>query len=74
VPISGVVSGGTAQQAGLAAGDVITSFNGQTVNSPSTLSDLLVPLHPGDKVQIDWTDASGHSHTATIDLGSGPPA
>jgi S1-C subfamily serine protease len=74
VPISGVVSGGTAQQAGLAAGDVITSFNGQTVNSPSTLTELLVPLHPGDKVQIDWTDASGQSHTATVDLGSGPPA
>ncbi len=29
--------------------------------------------HPGDKVQIGWTDSSGQSHTATVQLSSGPP-
>jgi len=74
VTISGVVSGGAAAQAGLAAGDVITSFDGQTVDTPSTLTDLLVPLHPGDTVQVGWTDTSGQTHTASVALGSGPPA
>ena len=29
---------------------------------------------PNDKVEIEWVDSSGQSHTATIELGSGPPA
>ena len=74
VAIIGVVGGSAAAQAGLGSGDVITSFDGQTVGGPSTLTALLIPHHPGDKVQIGWTDASGQSHTATVDLGSGPPA
>jgi S1-C subfamily serine protease len=72
--ISGVVSGGAASDAGLVAGDVITSFDGQTVATSATLTDLLVPLHPGDKVAVSWTDSSGTSHTATVVLQSGPPA
>jgi len=74
VTIAGVVSGGAAARAGLAEGDVITSFDGQTVSGQSDLTRLLVPLHPGDKVQIGWVDGSGQSHTGTVDLGSGPPA
>ena len=38
------------------------------------LTGLLVPHHPGDKVQLGWTDASGQSHTTTISLGTGAPA
>jgi len=72
--ISGVVAGGTAANAGLVAGDVITSFDGQTVDSQTTLTHLLVPLHPGDKVELGWTDSSGTSHTTTVVLQSGPPA
>ena len=72
--VSSVVSGGPAAQAGLAAGDVITSLAGQSVDSNTTISSLLVGHHPGDKVQIGWVDSSGQSHTATVDLGSGPPA
>jgi S1-C subfamily serine protease len=72
--ISGVVSGGAAAQAGIAEGDVITSFDGQSVDTSTTLTHLLVPLHPGDKVAVGWTDSSGASHTATVVLQSGPPA
>jgi S1-C subfamily serine protease len=53
---------------------VITSFDRQTVDSASTLSSLMVSHHPGDKVQIGWTDSSGQSHTSSVVLGSGPPA
>lgn len=72
--IASVVSGGAAASAGLTANDVITSFDGQTVQSSSTISSLLIPFHPGDKVQMVWTDTSGQTHTATVTLGSGPPA
>jgi S1-C subfamily serine protease len=74
VEVSGVVSGGPAANAGLASQDTITSLDGQSVDSPTSVSALLVPHHPGDKVQISWVDSSGQSHTATVDLGSGPPA
>jgi S1-C subfamily serine protease len=73
-PLAGVVSGGPLAQAGLAAGDVITSINGTTVDSPSTLSSTLTQYHPGDKVQVGWVDSSGQSHTTTATLASGPPA
>jgi S1-C subfamily serine protease len=69
-----VVSGGPAAQAGLATGDVITALDGQSVESATTISSILVGHHPGDKVQISWVDSSGQSHSATVDLGSGPPA
>jgi S1-C subfamily serine protease len=72
--ISSVVSGGPADQAGLAAGDTITSVAGQSVSSPTDISNVLVGYHPGDKIQVSWVDSSGQSHTGTVDLGSGPPA
>jgi S1-C subfamily serine protease len=72
--VSGVINGAAAQRAGLAAGDVITSLNGQSVGSAADVSRLLVGVHPGDQVTLGWTDTSGQSHTATVDLGAGPPA
>jgi S1-C subfamily serine protease len=68
------VSGGPAAQAGLSAGDVITSLNGMTIDSPPTLSSTMVQYHPGDKVQLGWVDSSGQSHASTVTLASGPPA
>jgi S1-C subfamily serine protease len=72
--VGNVLSGGPAAQAGLAAGDTIMSLDGQSVDSPATIAAALVGHHPGDKVQVGWVDSSGQSHTATVDLGSGPPA
>ena len=66
------VDGGPAAQAGLTEGDTITSLAGQTVDSPSTLTQLISKYHPGDKVQIGWTDDSGQSHQATVTLTTGP--
>ncbi|MGA3220685.1 MAG: trypsin-like peptidase domain-containing protein, partial [Acidimicrobiales bacterium] len=74
VAVSNVVSGGPAQAAGLVAGDTIISLGGQTVTSPSQLTKLLVPHHPGQRVQLGWEDQTGQSHTTTVTLGSGPPA
>ena len=66
------VDGGPAAQAGLTQGDTITSLAGQTVDSPSTLTRLISKYHPGDRVQIGWTDGSGQSHRATVTLTTGP--
>ncbi len=74
VTVAGVVTGDPANEAGIATGDLITALGGTTVDSPSALTAALVPHHPGDKVQITWTDTSGQSHTATVQLASGPPA
>ena len=71
--VDGVVAGGAAAQAGLAQGDVITSFNGHTINDSSDLSNLMVSEHPGDTVQLQWTDSSGQTHSASVKLASGPP-
>ncbi len=70
--IVGVMPGLPAAQAGLTAGDVIVSINGQSVTSPSGIQAVLEPYHPGDKVSIAWLDPSGLTHTATVDLATGP--
>ncbi|HZV25836.1 MAG TPA: trypsin-like peptidase domain-containing protein [Acidothermaceae bacterium] len=72
--IAGVIAGGTAAQAGLVGGDVITSLGGHTVDSATTLSTLMAGYHPGTKVVLGWTDVNGQAHTATVSLGSGPAA
>jgi len=74
VTISGVVSGSAAAQAGLAAGDQITSVAGHNVTSASDIGSVLGHYHPGNKISISWTDQSGQSHTATVTLGAGPAA
>jgi S1-C subfamily serine protease len=72
VVIAGVVPGSAAAQAGLAAGDQITSIAGHTVTSSSDIQSVLSNYHPGDKISIGWTDQSGQSQTATVTLAAGP--
>jgi len=71
-PVAGVEPGTPAASIGLAAGDTITSVNGQAVDTPSALSTLLRGNHPGDKVSIGWTDSAGTDHTAKATLTTGP--
>ena len=72
--IAGVLSGSPAAGSGLTAGDVITAVGGQSITSSSQIQSILGAYHPGDKVSISWTDASGQSQTATVTLASGPAA
>jgi S1-C subfamily serine protease len=71
--VAGVVSGGPAASAGLAAGDLITAINGHTVSSPTTISTLVLTKKPGAKITVTYRDQYGTSHTASVTLGSGPP-
>ncbi|MFC6162721.1 S1C family serine protease [Kribbella jiaozuonensis] len=70
--VGDVLANGHADDAGIEAGDVITSFAGHTVDSPDALSTLLNNQHPGDKVEVGWVDQSGQTHKATIELITGP--
>jgi S1-C subfamily serine protease len=74
VDIENVVAGSPAQEAGIAAGDVVTAFNGHAVSTPEQLEHLMVPHSPGNKVTITWVGATGQSHSTTVTLASGPPA
>jgi S1-C subfamily serine protease len=74
VTIAGALSGSAAANAGLAAGDTITSVGGQTVSSASDIQQALVKYHPGDKISVSWVDQNGQSQTATVTLASGPAA
>jgi S1-C subfamily serine protease len=71
--VQGVQSGSGAADAGIAEGSTITAVDGNAVTSASQLTHLMVPYQPGDTVRVEWTDSSGESHSATIELGSGPP-
>ncbi|HET7353111.1 MAG TPA: trypsin-like peptidase domain-containing protein [Gaiellaceae bacterium] len=77
------VSGGTqiqqvlpnlpADDAGLVAGDVITSLNDSPISSMADMRQALLSLAVGTAVSIGWTDANGVAQTGTITPASGPP-
>lgn len=59
----------------LAAGDVITSVDGQPPTSQTKLQHIMVAdVTPGQNVTVSYTTTSGQQHTATVTLASGPPA
>ena len=57
VLVAGVLSGLPAAKAGLTAGDTITSLDGKSIASRSTLSSVILGLHPGDAATLGWTDS-----------------
>jgi S1-C subfamily serine protease len=69
-----VVPGTPAASAGLAAGDVITSLGGKTVDSAPALTALMQSHHPGERVHVSWSDSTGRRHGTTLQLANGPPA
>jgi S1-C subfamily serine protease len=74
VQVVQVQGGSPAAAAGITVGSIITALNGTTVATNSALRNAIVTHNPGDSVSVTWTDTTGHSHTATVQLTSGPPA
>ncbi|WP_237755019.1 S1C family serine protease [Nocardia nova] len=70
--VRNVVSGGPAESAGLAAGDVITGLDGHAVDSATTLTNTMDRSHPGDTVTLTWTDQSGQTESGRAALVQGP--
>lgn len=63
-----VIPTGPAAGAGLAPGDVITSVNGQPVNSATALTNILDQHHPGENVTVGL-----ENRTINVTLADGPP-
>ena len=70
----GVVDGSAAAQAGLGAGDTVTSLGGTDVATQTQLRRAVATHAPGDSVVVTWTDSFGSSHSATVTLGRAPIA
>jgi S1-C subfamily serine protease len=70
--VDGVVCGTAAAQAGLVAGDVITSFGGHAITSARSLSATLAGDRPGSKATLTWVAIGGGRYTALVTLGVGP--
>jgi putative serine protease PepD len=64
-----VTPGGPAAAAGLQPGDVITKFDGQTINDADTLLDAIRSLPPGAREGLTYVK-DGQTYTGTIQLGS----
>jgi putative serine protease PepD len=69
--VAGVRNGSPAHKAGLKAGDVITSFGGETITSPDDLTAAVAAKQPGDKVRITYV-RDGTTKTAEATLGTRP--
>jgi putative serine protease PepD len=67
--VASVTKGSPAADAGLKAGDVIKTFNGQKVLSPNDLIGAVNAKQPGAKVSITYT-LNGATKTAHVTLGS----
>jgi C-terminal processing protease CtpA/Prc len=52
VLVNSVIAGSPAETAGIKPQDIITTFNGQTVNSPNELYNLVLKSKVGDNVKI----------------------
>ncbi len=57
-----------ASKGGLASGDVITSVNGSAISSADGLTKFTSGSHPGDSFAINYVDAYGAHHSATVTL------
>jgi S1-C subfamily serine protease len=68
-----VVPGGPADRAGIGPDDLITSFAGKRVSSPTSLRKLVLQLSPGKTVRIAWVDPSAGRTSAAVRLVAGPP-
>ena len=67
-----VMRAGPAAQAGVAIGDVITTLDGTSLDSATTLTDVLDRHYPGDVIDVTWIDRSGQQRTGKAALVSGP--
>jgi len=70
--VTGVLSGGPAERAGLTTGDVIRTVDDRAVDSSRALTTIIDTLRPGDEVQVVWVDRAGRSRAATVRLATGP--
>ena len=67
--IAEVTEGSTAAEAGIEAGDVITSIDDRRITGADSLVATIRSYRPGDQVEVTWT-RDGESQSATVTLDS----
>ncbi|HTT54614.1 MAG TPA: trypsin-like peptidase domain-containing protein [Streptosporangiaceae bacterium] len=70
--VCSVYQGTPAAKAGVAAGDVITSVNGQQVSSANELTTIMRKYRPGSTISLGYVSTGPQSHTSSLTLISGP--
>jgi S1-C subfamily serine protease len=68
-----IAAGSPAAAAGLSAGDVITTFAGKRIQTPTDFQTVLLSRAPKERVVLAWVDEFGQPDSAMIVLTSGPP-
>jgi len=66
---TGIHAGGPAAVAGLQAGDIITKFDGKTINGPDELIVAIRAKNVGDQVALTYL-RNGSSHETTVTLAA----
>ncbi|MGA0595290.1 Do family serine endopeptidase [Enterovirga sp. CN4-39] len=66
--VNAAQSGTPAAKAGLRAGDVVTTVNGEAISDARELSRKIASLKPGTKVEVAYL-RDGSPRTATVELG-----
>jgi S1-C subfamily serine protease len=66
------VAGSAANKAGLVAGDIITSIDGQSVTTGTDLQTILLTKKPGDTIHVNYLNLRGAAKNISVVLGSGP--
>lgn len=69
VGVVDVTSGGSAEKAGILAGDIITGIDGTATPSVGALEAVLAQLKPGDKATVKFS-RNGSVHTVDATLGT----
>ena len=69
--VAGVPAGGPAAKAGIQAGDVITTIDGQPATSNVQLQEITLTKQPGDTVELGYV-RDGKEKTATVTLAAQP--
>ncbi|HEY0450431.1 S1C family serine protease [Actinophytocola sp.] len=72
VLVTQVQAGGPAASAGIRTGDLITAINGTATPDPTTLSDVVAGLKPGQTASVAITHANGTTQTVEVTLGQYP--
>ena len=67
VLISSVIPGTPAQKAGLKAGDIITSIDGQPIKNGDDLVNVITAKKPGSSVKVGYLD-NGQNKTADVGI------
>ena len=72
VGVFSVVAGGPSDKAGMQAGDLIISIDGQDTPDSGTLAEIVATLHPGDVAKVAVQHQNGTDATLSVTLGEMP--